>query len=442
MVRVDAAPSARGRLDETVDDAIDAALAAHGASPPGMVGSLDHDAACSDRIFRARRLGFYGIAVIFSSLRAAASSRGTLDSDDCASLRLLADMTRDRPFWIVFDRADRDLGAHGRPIPFSAIFASPTPQPAAKKIPVAISAPPPPPRAIEVPVPTEIHTRSEAATIGVSVAMPEDTWRGWMLALTAARGPQSLATFEKLFVEAYLPLLHAITSGLEDPRAKASMLVFRRTFEGSYPEAAARFQMTSKRPGMVLDAPQNAMKLARTNGARMSQIILVEAMRYDLGVKVRDALELALGARAMLIDDCKLHAALPTTSSRALETIARGPEALRTQSHADPSEMLGQQAGGGLRKIRVSGRELFRLDAISVALSGDAAAAMQRTGELTEHVAETIAQHARSLRVRTLLYILGDRGFSIDASGRAKCGGVTPEEVIVPAFAFLVDAVQ
>ncbi len=424
VVRVDVDASARGRFEDVVDDAIDSALAAHGGLPPSMVGALERDAACSDRIFRARRLGFYGIAVVFGSLKAAASSRGTLDAEDCASLRALADMTRDRPLWVVFDRTDRDLGAHGRPIPFSAMFAAPTQ--AIRKAPIATPSEPAP----------------NAATVGVSIATPEDVWRGWMLALSAARGPQSLTTFERLFIEAYLPLLHTISTGLEDPRARAAMLVFRRTFEGSYPDAAARFQMTTKRPAMVLDAPQIAMRLARSNGARASQMILVEAMRYDIGIKVRDALEMAMGARAMLIDDARLHAALPTTSARQLETIARGPEALRSPSTIGDDATLGSNAGGGLRKLRVGGRELFRLDTIELALQNDAAATCQRFDELAEHVAETIARHALALRSRTLLYVLGDRGFSIDAAGRAKCGGATPEEVLVPAFAFIVDAVQ
>ena len=165
-------------------------------------------------------------------------------------------------------------------------------------------------------------------------------------------------------------------------------------------------------------------------------------MRYDIGVKVRDALELAMGARAMLVDDSRLHAALPTTSSRQLETIARGVEALRSPAAAADDETIGAHAGGGLRKLRVGGREVFRLYTIDVAMQNDAAAAIHRFDDLAENVAETIACHALALRSRTLLYILGDRGFSIDASGRAKCGGATPEEVIVPAFAFIVDAVQ
>lgn len=443
VVRVDVSASSRGRFEDVVDDAIDAALAAHGGLPPSMAFSLERDAACSDRIFRARRLGFYGIAIVFGSLKAAASSRGTLDSDDCAALRVLAEMTRDRPLWVVFDRNDRDLGAHGRPIPFSAMFAA-APAPTAKKLSPVIAPVQQPLRVIEKPIHKEEPTveAPNPAMIGASVAMPEDVWRGWMLSLTAARGPQSLATFERLFIEAYLPLIHAITMGLEDPRAKAAMLVFRRTFESSYPEAAARFQATSKRPAMVLDAPQIAMRLARSNGARVSQIIMVEAMRYDVGLEVRDALEMTMGARAMLIDDSRLHAALPTTSGRQLETIARGPEALRSPAtHAEDST-LGSQAGGGLRKIRVGGRELYRLDTIDLAVQSDATHAMSNVRALAENVAETIAHHAMALRSRTLLFVIGDRGFSIDAAGRAKCGGSTPEEVIVPAFAFIVDAVQ
>ncbi|MEO8876974.1 MAG: hypothetical protein ABI461_15380 [Polyangiaceae bacterium] len=451
VVRVGVSANARGHVEDVVDDAVDAALSAHGAAAPGVNSALDRDAAFSDRIFRARRIGFYGIAVVIESLRSTTAGHLALDAGDCATLRSLADLTRDRPLSLVFDRGDRDLGAHGRPIPFVAIFA-PNSSPArpapslTKREPISMVVPAPT-RVIEKTVPVhETRTAEEAQhahqiaqTIGVSVATPEDVWRGWMLALTAAKGAQSLATFERLFVDAYLPLLTVLAAGLDDPRAKASMLVFRRTFESSYPEAAARFQMTAKRPSMTLDVPQNAMRLARAHGARASQIVLVEAMRYDIGVHVRDEILQSLGDRATLVDDARLHAALPTTSARQLETIARGVEALRSPSAANDDATLATP-GGGLRKIRVGGRELYRLDTIDVALQNDGTATALRLFDLAREVAETIACHASLIKARTLLYVVGDRGFSIDAGGRAKCGGSTPEEVIVPAFAFLIEA--
>ena len=437
VVRIEALASSRGRVEELIDDAIDAAIIAHGGAAPGVNSALDRDAAFSDRIFRVRRLGFYGIAIVLGSLRVTSAGHLALDADDCAALRGIADLTRDRPLSIVFDRADRDLGAHGRPIPFGAIFSqvsssirsAPTVVKSTKPISMVVPAPAPAPAPAAAPAPS---------TIGASVATPEDVWRGWMLALTAAKGPQSLATFERLFVEAYLPLLAVLAAGLEDPRAKAAMLVFRRTFEGSYPEAAARFQATSKRPSMVLDVPQNAMRLARSHGARTSQIVLVEAMRYDIGVHVKDDISRAMGDRASLVEETRLHAALPTTSARQLETIARGVEALRAPSAANDDATLATP-GGGLRKIRVGGRELYRLDTIDIAMHHDGSTNATRLADLASDVAETIVRHATMLRVRTLLYVLGDRGFSIDAGGHVKCGGSTPEEVIVPAFAFVID---
>jgi hypothetical protein len=51
-------------------------------------------------------------------------------------------------------------------------------------------------------------------------------------------------------------------------------------------------------------------------------------------------------------------------------------------------------------------------------------------------------RHAGSLAGRTLLFVFGDHGFTMDAGGVAKCGGASPEEVLVPAFALLVGDVH
>ena len=53
-------------------------------------------------------------------------------------------------------------------------------------------------------------------------------------------------------------------------------------------------------------------------------------------------------------------------------------------------------------------------------------------------VAQAIAQHAATLGPRTLLLVFGDHGFTLDKDGVPAAGGSSPEEVLVPAFAFLV----
>ena len=53
-------PSARGRLGEVIDEAIEEALAARGAAAPGITSGSDRDATLSDQLFRARRVGGRG----------------------------------------------------------------------------------------------------------------------------------------------------------------------------------------------------------------------------------------------------------------------------------------------------------------------------------------------------------------------------------------------
>src|SRR5258708_1012208 len=76
-------PSMRGRIADVIDDAIERELVARGAAGPGMTTANDRDAALSDQLFRARRLGAMGIAVILGPLRRAAGSFAALEPVDC-----------------------------------------------------------------------------------------------------------------------------------------------------------------------------------------------------------------------------------------------------------------------------------------------------------------------------------------------------------------------
>src|SRR6516225_3518705 len=99
-------PSLRGRFADALDDAIEQELAARGAAAPGLTSASDRDAALSDQLFRARRVGAPGIAIVLGPLRAAAGPLGALEPEDCATLRFLAAATRERPVVLLLDERD------------------------------------------------------------------------------------------------------------------------------------------------------------------------------------------------------------------------------------------------------------------------------------------------------------------------------------------------
>jgi len=74
---------------------------------------------------------------------------------------------------------------------------------------------------------------------------------------------------------------------------------------------------------------------------------------------------------------------------------------------------------------------------------GDEAA---RLDDLADELAEVLSAQLARLPARTLAIVFGDHGFKLDAleSGTtsAKSGGASPEEVLVPAFAWLVGGVH
>lgn len=323
-----------------------------------------------------------------------------------------------------------EVEAHAEPEPVPEAIAVPD----AIAVPEAIAEPEPPPA-------PERRRRPRAAAAvraGVPVSGPSDAWRTWTIALAAAKGAQPLHAFERLFTESYVPLAHAIAQGLDDTRALRAYDEFRRSFERSYTDAFATFGATNRRPKLVMDAFDLASKQARLASARSAHVIVVDSMRYDLGVHVRDALGTLLGASATLVGELLLWSALPTTTMRQLETLARGMDALRAPAREEPSESLRGRAAELMRRVRVGSRELHKLDLVPAMLEsavGDVPGALPAIGEAT---AQTLARHIAALPARTLVYVVGDHGFTIDRHGDVHTGGASPEEVLVPAHAWLL----
>jgi hypothetical protein len=408
-------PSLQGRLGEAIDGAIERALAAG----PGITSGLERDATLSDQLFRARRIGKHGVAILLGPLRAAAGVRSALGPEDSATLRFLADATRERPLTLVLDAGDAATGSYGDPVPLQSLLVPPAlGREDARE---------------EKPVPVEKGLVEEK----------REAWRAWTLQLTAARGPQPLAVLEKLFAESYMPLANAIVSGLDEARARHAHDEFAATFARGYTDAFPTLSSTAKRPRMVFDAHDIAARIGRLHGARSIRVLVVDAMRWDMSRLIEERVIAKLGARASLTDELVLWSALPTTTPRQLETMARGVEALRSPAAIDvESEPPRGRTAEYVRRLRVGPREIHKLDVVEARVQSSRGTVLDDLPEIAEAAAEAIARHAETCPPRTLLLMTGDHGFALDRGGSVRQGGASPEEVLVGAFAILVGEVH
>jgi hypothetical protein len=114
-------PSMRGRLTEALGEAIERELAARAAPGPGFTSGYELDGALSDRLFRARRAGATGLAIVLGPLLAATGPCDALEPVDCATLRFLASATRERPVVLLLDERDRQTGGYGDPVSLAGL---------------------------------------------------------------------------------------------------------------------------------------------------------------------------------------------------------------------------------------------------------------------------------------------------------------------------------
>jgi hypothetical protein len=437
-------PSARGKLGEVVAETIERQLAERGAAGPGVASMVDRDALLSDQLFRARRAGATGIALVLGPLRAVAGVRGALDPVDCSTLRFLADATRERPVALLLDAGDRHTAGYGDPVALGDLLGSgqtaarPQVAPAREEAVAPMEAAAP-----AATTPAAVGAPTEPPTPAAAARLDESVWRPWVAELAAAHGPQPLAMLERLFTEAYVPLANAVDTGLDDPRARHARDEFRQAFSDGYVDAFPTFAATTKRPRMVFDAHDTAARIGRLHGARTVRILLVGAMRWDLGRDVQSRVVARVGGRASFTDDVLFWSALPTTTMRQLETIARGIEALRAPAPSEleppaPRMRNAEQA----RRMRVGPREIYKLDVVESRLSVAGTEPARAFPEIAVAAADAIVRHVETLAPRTLLLVLGDHGFSIDGGGPARHGGASPEEVLVGAFALLTGDVH
>jgi hypothetical protein len=139
-----------------------------------------------------------------------------------------------------------------------------------------------------------------------------------------------------------------------------------------------------------------------------------------------------------------LWAALPTTTPAQIALLARGPDGLRDppiESDPEPDVVRGR-AVSTIRRERVGAREIMKLDVVEARLRGAGPAFDERFDRLAEELSDLVARFFETLSARTLLYVFGDHGFCMPSEGRstgpATQGGASPEEVLVPGYAWLV----
>jgi len=292
------------------------------------------------------------------------------------------------------------------------------------------------------PIPPEPFVR------GPLFASAASDWRAWADELSLARGPKPLSVIERMFVSAYVPLADAVARGIGDASARQVLTTWATSFEQSYREAFASLRVRGKRPSMVLDIPEIALRIGRLHGARRVELIAVDGLRFDLGLRLEQRVRWRMAQEVALTERLLLWSALPSTTAVQLELLGRGPEALKTWTGEVSSEIpvaRGQNARTP-RRVKVGHRDLLKLDLVEARLMepGDHEAA--RLDDLADELAEVLSAQLARLPPRTLAIVFGDHGFKLDAmdSGTtsAKSGGASPEEVLVPAFAWLVGGVH
>ncbi|HEX6274129.1 MAG TPA: hypothetical protein VFZ53_13870 [Polyangiaceae bacterium] len=498
-------PAERGHLALLVEEAVELALERHGGSPPGLTTETDLDASLADQLYRARLLEFRGIAIALGPLSSLAGVPGILDVEDSAVLRFWCNAPKDRSVRLLLDSENAELGVYGPPRPlgdFVPAAASPlrvdcepvpagelaralvgaltdgTPEPCAESdaMPSAHSSEPPAsgerdaaPAETSDAAPTETPDAARAASdaepplfneeapetsqirpapLGPLHENAAESWPGWLRELEAARGPKPLASIERMFAKSYVPLRDAYLRGIA-PREVGSVLEgWATSFAKSYTETFNALRVRTKRPTMLLDVPDVALRIGRLHGARSVQLLLVDGLRFDLGLRFEAMLRERLGREVALAERLLLWSALPSDTATQLDLLGRGPDALRGLERADDSTVMvarGRMARVP-RRVKAGHRELLKLDLVEAELGEPGGSETERLDALATPLTDAVAELCEKLPARTLLVVFGDHGFTFDTLSDgttvARQGGARPEEVLVPAFAWLVGGVQ
>jgi hypothetical protein len=457
----DVGPGARGRLGEVVDDAIERTLTQRGAAPPGVGACCDRGDALADQLYRARLIGREGIALEIGALTGIVDARGALEPEDGEWLRFVRDATRDRPLVVLLDPANAAVRVYGAPRPLgeaiveertiakvepvTPVAATSTPSPAPTRTPTTPTTTPPTTRAGE---PISEPPRSEERPRTTAEQLQQA--RSVLEAVTRAT---PLSGFEKAFVDGYAPVRAALLRG-EVPQSQRAELrqrlaAFSTTFARVYAEALPTFASTGRHPRLVFELFDLAQKCARVHGARSTQVVIVDALRWDVGRELRARLGKLLSRKAVCVEEHALWSLLPTTTSVQLDALVRGADALKAKIVPErETAIVRGRSLDVLRRTRLGHRDALKLDLIEGKIREAGATEGERVEDLASLLSPILARAVSSAQQRSLVVIAGDHGFTFGdldpekPTSAARQGGATPEEVFVPFLAWLVSGVH
>jgi hypothetical protein len=452
----------RGRLAEAIDEAVERALRDRGAAPPGIAATSDAGDALADQLYRTRQIGRVGLAIDVGALSALVDARGSLEPEDGGSIRFFAEATRDRPVVLLLDAANAIVRTYGAPMPLAEALGldkpalaptpSPTPTTPSRSMPSTQSAhamvmtPTPAPVAIAS-IPYGSDATPEA--IAKSVEILDEITRA-----------TPLSGLERAFVDGYAPLRTAMledrlgAAGVGRAEARAACEKFSSTFARSYGEAVRTFGVTGRHPRMGFELFDLAQRCARVHGARATHVLLVDALRYDLGKRLRHRLGRALARKAVCVEEHALWAVLPTTTVVQLDAMTRGEDALRAPATSEKeTSIVRGRSLDVLRRTRIGHRDVLKLDLLEGRLRDQGLPERDRLDALSAELAPILGRAIETAPMRTLVVVAGDHGFTFDAEetrGRddksptppAMQGGASPDEVFVPFTAWLVGGVH
>lgn len=272
-------------------------------------------------------------------------------------------------------------------------------------------------------------------------------WKTWVANLEAARGPKPLSVIERMFVTDYTRLREAVRRGVASPSANGILDEWRESFSKSYSQAFEALRARGKRPTMVLDIVEMAARLGRLQGAKRVQLLLVDGLRFDLGLMVQDRMRQT--ADASLVERLLLWSALPSVTQYQLELLGKGPDGLKEPGVSDepPALVARGPAARVPRRVRTGRVELFKLDVVEDCLREVGLPVLERMDSIADQTAKAITEFLSKQPPRTMVVAFGDHGFALDpkkagTTAEVVSGGSSPEEVLVPAFAWLTGAVH
>lgn len=289
----------------------------------------------------------------------------------------------------------------------------------------------------------------QASKLGISAEQQAEQQRrcaSWLAQLRSMNGPKQHASVERAFVMAYLPLAREVANGHVPEELRAAVDRWAEGFAQSYAAAFKTLTGHARRPRMVRDIFDVVLRWLNQYRTRSCELLLVDCMRFDLGQRLNEELEQRLAGQAVCRDQALLWAALPSNSVAQRLTEGGSPAQPSTRAVRASNKEAAKDARAGIQPLRVGSRDLFRLDQLAADLARPGELEARRLERMAKALADEIVPWLKSLAPDTLVVIFGDHGFHWQADERgtsaAQRGGALPEQVLVPASAWLLGSAR